>query len=360
MTQTMRHEIKLDGWEREYLRVLNQLVNKAGAVTALVDRVNNDAPKWKGTRTGQRTVGGFGLQLEVPLALNSLPLLLTKTVHVKSVIAELLWFLRGETNVAFLHENGCRIWDEWADANGELGPVYGKQWRSWTAQHECIDQIQNLVEGMKERPYSRRHIVSAWNAEDLPDETRSPQENVELGLQALAPCHMLFQVLIEDLTPYERVVQGHKAGLIPDGVVAVGLHGVDLLDLLDRYKVPKRSLQLRVDQRSADWVLGVPFNIASYAALASLLALTVGDLLPTKLIMQFGDYHLYENQVEAAIEQLERYDNASHDAELTYPKVSFPRSDEWLEQNMLNVIEPQDIVIEGYRPWGRIVAPVAV
>jgi thymidylate synthase len=202
-------------------------------------------------RTGTGTLGVFGRQIRFDLA-QGFPLLTTKKLHLRSILVELLWFLRGDTNIAWLKENGCSIWDEWADASGDLGPVYGKQWRSWaTPNGETIDQITRLVEGLKTNPNSRRHIVSAWNPGDIDD-------------MALPPCHCLFQFFVAD---------------------------------------GKLSCQLY--QRSADVFLGVPFNIASYALLTLMVAQVCG-LEPGEFVHTFGDAHLYLNHVEQAQLQLTR------------------------------------------------------
>ncbi len=202
-------------------------------------------------RTGTGTLGVFGRQMRFDLA-KGFPLLTTKKLHLRSIIVELLWFLRGETNIAWLKDNGCSIWNEWADESGELGPVYGKQWRSWAAPNgESIDQIARLIEGLKTNPNSRRHIVSAWNPADIED-------------MALPPCHCLFQFFVAD---------------------------------------GKLSCQLY--QRSADVFLGVPFNIASYALLTMMVAQVVG-LKPGEFVHTFGDAHLYLNHVEQAQLQLTR------------------------------------------------------
>lgn len=202
-------------------------------------------------RTGTGTLGVFGRQMRFDLS-KGFPLLTTKKLHTRSIFIELLWFLRGETNIAWLKENGVRIWDEWADANGDLGPVYGKQWRSWAAPDgRSIDQIQKLVHGLKTNPNSRRHIVSAWNPADVDD-------------MALPPCHCLFQFFVAD---------------------------------------GKLSCQLY--QRSADVFLGVPFNIASYALLTHMLAKVAG-LEPGDFVHTFGDAHLYLNHLEQAQLQLTR------------------------------------------------------
>jgi thymidylate synthase len=202
-------------------------------------------------RTGTGTLGLFGCQLRFDLA-DGFPLVTTKKLHVKSIIHELLWFLSGSTNIVYLRENGVRIWDEWADANGELGPVYGKQWRSWAAPDgRTIDQIAQLVEGIRTDPYSRRHIVSAWNP-------------AEVDQMALPPCHCLFQ-----------------------------------------FHVAEGRLSCQLYQRSADVFLGVPFNIASYALLTLMMAQVTGHRAG-EFIHSFGDVHLYLNHVEQADIQLGR------------------------------------------------------
>jgi thymidylate synthase len=202
-------------------------------------------------RTGVGTLGVFGRQMRFDLA-KGFPLLTTKKLHRKSIILELLWFLRGETNVRWLQARGVSIWDEWADADGELGPVYGKQWRSWAAPDgRVIDQIAGVVRSLKTNPNSRRHIVSAWNPADVDD-------------MALPPCHCLFQFFVAD---------------------------------------GKLSCQLY--QRSADVFLGVPFNIASYALLTMMVAKVTG-LEPGEFVHTFGDAHLYLNHLEQAKLQLSR------------------------------------------------------
>jgi thymidylate synthase len=205
----------------------------------------------KTDRTGTGTLSVFGHQMRFDLAAG-FPLVTTKKLHVKSIIHELIWFLAGDTNIAYLQRNGVRIWDEWADANGDLGPVYGRQWRSWaTPDGRTIDQIADVVETLKTNPDSRRIIVSAWNPADIPQ-------------MALAPCHCLFQFYVAD---------------------------------------GKLSCQLY--QRSADVFLGVPFNIASYALLTMMMA-QVTDLEPGEFVHTFGDAHLYLNHVEQADLQLSR------------------------------------------------------
>ncbi len=205
----------------------------------------------KRDRTGTGTRSLFGYQMRFDLS-EGFPLLTTKKLHLKSIIYELLWFLRGETNVRWLQERGVSIWDEWADGNGELGPVYGAQWRSWPARDGgTIDQIKNLIRDIKANPDSRRLIVTAWNPADIPD-------------MALPPCHCLFQ-----------------------------------------FYVANGKLSCQLYQRSADIFLGVPFNIASYALLTLMVAQVTG-LQPGEFIHSFGDAHLYLNHLDQAREQLSR------------------------------------------------------
>lgn len=205
----------------------------------------------RGDRTGTGTVGLFGYQMRFDLS-EGFPLVTTKKLHLRSIIHELLWFLQGNTNIGYLKENGVRIWDEWADENGDLGPVYGHQWRSWpTPEGGTIDQIQQVVDTIKNNPNSRRIIVSAWNVADV-------------GRMALPPCHCLFQFY----------VSGNK-------------------------------LSCQLYQRSADVFLGVPFNIASYALLTMMVA-QVCDLIPGEFIHTFGDVHLYSNHLDQARLQLTR------------------------------------------------------
>ena len=209
-----------------------------------------ESGKPKGDRTGTGTLSIFGHQMRFDLK-DSFPLLTTKKIHFKSVAYELLWFLKGDTNIKYLKDNGVSIWDEWADENGDLGPVYGKQWRDWKGANGFHDQISNVIDQIKNNPNSRRHIVSAWNVAEIPS-------------MALAPCHILFQFYVQE---------------------------------------GKLSCQLY--QRSADIFLGVPFNIASYALLTHMIAnvcdLEVGDFVHT-----LGDAHLYNNHLTQADEQLTR------------------------------------------------------
>ena len=205
----------------------------------------------KSDRTGTGTLSVFGHQMRFDLA-DGFPLLTTKKLHLKSIIYELIWFLSGDTNIGYLKKNGVRIWDEWADANGNLGPVYGAQWRSWPKKDgSTIDQITNLIADLKSNPDSRRLIVTAWNPSDVND-------------MALPPCHCLFQ-----------------------------------------FYVARGKLSCQLYQRSADVFLGVPFNIASYALLTIMIAQVV-DLLPGEFVHTLGDAHIYENHIPQAELQLQR------------------------------------------------------
>jgi thymidylate synthase len=224
----------------------------------------------KADRTGTGTLSLFGYQMRFDLA-EGFPLVTTKRLHLRSIIHELLWFLGGNTNVAYLHANQVSIWDEWANAEGDLGPVYGHQWRSWPANDGGRhDQISDVIAQIRANPDSRRHIVSAWNVADLPDESISPQANADRGRMALAPCHAFFQFYVAPSPVTGR---------------------------------PRLSCQLY--QRSADVFLGVPFNIASYALLTMMVA-QVCDLQPGDFVHTFGDAHLYRNHLEQADTQLAR------------------------------------------------------
>jgi thymidylate synthase len=218
----------------------------------------------KEDRTGTGTLSVFGYQMRFDLNAG-FPLVTTKKCHLRSIIHELLWFLKGETNIAYLRENNVKIWDGWATDDGELGPVYGKQWRSWQgADGQVIDQISELIEQIKTNPDSRRLIVSAWNPSVLPDTSISPKENAQQGRQALPPCHTMFQ-----------------------------------------FYVLEGKLSCQLYQRSGDIFLGVPFNIASYALLTMMIA-QVCDLQLGDFIHTLGDAHLYVNHLEQTKLQLTR------------------------------------------------------
>ena len=260
----------------------------------------------KGDRTGTGTRSVFGHQMRFDLAAG-FPLVTTKKVHLKSIIHELLWFLKGDTNTQYLRDNGVSIWDEWATDSGDLGPVYGYQWRTWPLPSGgAIDQIAEVIEQLRTRPDSRRLIVSAWNPAQLPDESISPQDNVEQGRMALAPCHAFFQFYVAD---------------------------------------GKLSCQLY--QRSADIFLGVPFNIASYALLTLMVAQVTG-LQPGEFIHTLGDAHLYLNHLEQADKQLAR--------ELK------PLPQMTLNKDVADIFSfsYEDFTLDGYEPHSGIAAPIAI
>ena len=260
----------------------------------------------KTDRTGTGTRAVFGYQMRFDLS-QGFPLLTTKKLHLRSIIHELLWFLAGDTNIRYLKENGVSIWDEWATPDGELGPVYGEQWRSWkSADGRVVDQISEVLAEIKRNPDSRRLVVSAWNPALLPDPAISPKDNAAQGRQALPPCHCLFQFYVAD---------------------------------------GKLSCQLY--QRSGDIFLGVPFNIASYALLTLMMAQVTG-LKPGDFVHTLGDAHLYSNHLEQTELQLQREPRALPTMTLN-PGVTD-----------LFAFRFEDFTLEGYEPDAHIKAPVAI
>lgn len=257
-------------------------------------------------RTGTGTISIFGHQMRFDLS-EGMPLVTTKKLHLRSIIHELLWFIRGDTNVKSLQEVGVSIWDEWATETGDLGPLYGAQWRSWPNPNGgMIDQLAEVIEQIKDRPNSRRHVVSAWNPADLPDESISPQANVAEGRMALAPCHCLFQFYVAD-----------------------------------------GRLSCQLYQRSADCFLGVPFNIASYAMLTYMVAQVVG-LKPGDFIHTFGDAHIYLNHLDQVNEQLSRDPRPLPTLKLNP------------ERTRLEDFVFEDFELLDYDPHPAIKAPIAV
>jgi len=263
---------------KQYLELMNEILEKGVK---------------KSDRTGTGTISVFGRQLRFDLS-EGFPLVTTKKLHLRSIIYELLWFLRGETNIKYLKDNGVSIWDEWADENGELGPVYGHQWRSWPAPNgKSIDQISQVIQQIKQKPDSRRHIVTAWNPS-------------EVDKMALPPCHALFQ-----------------------------------------FYVAEGRLSCQLYQRSADYFLGVPFNIASYALLTFMFAQQC-NLLPGDFVWTGGDVHLYANHIDQAKLQLER------------TPFALPQLD--IKQKPLSIFDYafEDFEILNYRAHPSIKAPIAV
>jgi thymidylate synthase len=256
----------------------------------------------KGDRTGTGTLSVFGHQMRFDLG-DGFPLVTTKKIHTRSVFAELLWFLRGDTNVKWLQDRGVTIWDEWADADGELGPVYGHQWRSWpTPDGGHVDQIAKVVEDLRRDPDSRRHIVSAWNVADIPQ-------------MALAPCHAFFQFYVAPPTPASTTGRGR--------------------------------LSCQLYQRSADVFLGVPFNIASYALLTHMVA-QVTELEVGEFVHTLGDAHLYSNHLDQARLQLTRRPR----------RLPSLRLDPTVRD--IDAFDLEHIEVVGYDPHPGIKAPIAV
>ena len=258
----------------------------------------------KGDRTGTGTISIFGHQMRFNLS-EGFPLVTTKKVHLKSIIYELLWLISGDTNIKYLHDHKVTIWDEWANADGDLGPVYGAQWRNWN--NEGIDQIQQVIDSIKNNPNSRRHIVTARNPSVLPDEHEKDfSKNVSAGKAALPPCHAFFQ-----------------------------------------FYVANNRLSCQLYQRSADVFLGVPFNIASYSLLTMMMAQVCG-LEPGDFVHTFGDVHIYNNHIEQVKLQLSREPRPLPTMKLN-PDVK-----------SLFDFKYEDFTLENYNPYDAIKAPVSV
>jgi len=251
----------------------------------------------KKDRTGTGTIGVNGYLMRFPLK-DGFPLMTTKKIHLKSIIYELLWMLSGDTNIKALQEKGVTIWDEWADANGELGRIYGAQWRRFAEQFNIIkgdkgvDQIAQLVFSLTNNPDSRRHIVTAWNPK-------------ELSNMALPPCHILFQCHTRLIDPIERTDICWKMGLEEEYRKVGPMKEEDWADWFDEMSVPKYHLDLELYQRSCDVFLGVPFNIASYSLLLLMLA-QVTNMVPGEFIWVGGDVHIYKNHIDQVKLQLSR------------------------------------------------------
>lgn len=263
-------------------------------------------------RTGTGTLSVFGHQMHFDLA-EAFPLVTLKRTFWRGAFTEMLWMLRGDSNVRWLQRHGVNIWNEWANDEGDLGPVYGHQWRAWDTDTEIpfggTDQVDELIYGLVKRPHSRRHILTAWNVDQLPDEDLSPQENADAGRMALAPCHM--------------VVQFHVS--------------------------PSGKLSAQLYQRSADVFLGVPFNIAEYALLVHLLCHHLG-FTPGSLVWVGGDCHLYQNHIAQAREMVKRVIKPATAKLVIKHETGRP----------LHLIEPGDLGVVGYEHHDAIRAPVSV
>lgn len=260
----------------------------------------------KNDRTGTGTLSVFGRMYRHDLS-EGFPLLTTKRLHIRSILHELLWFLRGDTNIKYLKDNGVSIWDEWATPEGELGPVYGAQWRAWQGPDgEAFDQVTTLIEGLRKNPDSRRHIINAWNVAFLPDESKKPQQNAAEGRMALPPCHVMYQ-----------------------------------------FYVANGKLSCMMTQRSADCFLGVPFNGPSVAFLTHMVAQQC-DLEAGEIVHSFGDLHLYSNHLDQARLQLTREPRP-------LPKLVIKR-----KPASIFDYRYEDFEIIGYDPHPHIAAPIAV
>lgn len=277
--------------EKQYLALLNDILSNGVQ---------------KGDRTGTGTFSVFGRMYRHDLG-EGFPLLTTKKLHIKSILHELLWFLQGDTNIKYLKDNGVTIWDEWATPEGDLGPVYGAQWRAWKGPNgEVIDQVAMLLDGIRKNPNSRRHIISGWNVAYLPDENKKPQQNAAEGKMALPPCHVLYQ-----------------------------------------FYVANGKLSCMLTQRSADCFLGVPYNSASVAILTHMVAQQCG-LEPGEIVHSFGDLHLYLNHLDQAKLQLSRDPRP-------LPKLIIKRKPESIFDYKFD-----DFEIVDYDPHPPISAPIAV
>jgi len=306
--------------------------------------LKNGADKADRTGTGTRSV--FGHQMRFNLQ-EGFPLVTTKKMHTKSIIHELLWFLKGETNIKYLKENGVSIWDEWADENGDLGPVYGEQWRYWpdynkgvivhrdgeesSINHGTIDQISWAINRLKTNPDCRRIIVSAWNVADIPK-------------MKLAPCHCLFQFYTSPMTTEDKVNIAHKQNQYVKPNDAELPSPYKWLDITD---MPTRKLSCQLYQRSCDTFLGVPFNIASYALLTMMFAQCV-NMVPHEFIWTGGDTHIYSNHFEQVKTQLGR-------EPLPLPTMKINP-----EVKDIFSFKYEDFTLEGYQSHPSIKAPIAV
>lgn len=317
---------------------------------ALLQDILDNGNVVENDRTGTGTLSLFGKHLEFDLK-EGFPLLTGKFTSFKMVAAELLWFLSGSTNNEDLRKLNSNdrptIWESWATEDGSLGPIYGHQMRNWGGdvfnRLSGIDQIANLIDGLKNTPNSRRHVVSCWNVDVLPNERFSPQDNVNSGNAALPACHALFQMYCRKLTFEERVELCHEC------VHVSIMHQEEYSNIMDGLSVPKYGLSCHLYQRSADAFLGVPFNIASYSLLTHMIA-NVVDMVPDKLHISYGDCHIYSNHTEQTNELLSR------DLEL----YSLPTLEIDKRYSSIDDFTMDSFKILNYQSHPRIVAPIAV
>lgn len=308
--------------------------NETEYLNYLEDILKNGIVKEDRTGTGTRSL--FGKQMRFDLT-ESFPLLTTKRVHFRGIAEELFWFLRGETNVKSLQEKGITIWDEWADAQGELGPIYGKQWRSWkTSDGAIVDQIQDVIDTLRHNPDSRRMVVSAWNVG-------------EINQMALPPCHMMFQFWTRELSLNERKSHYYIQKLVMKMVSShLAKKWIEIThEDLDSISIPRRALSCQIYQRSCDSFLGVPYNIASYALLTHLIAEMVG-MVVQELVWVGGDCHIYSNHIEQVREQLSRRARRG-------PQLNILTTRDRIEDYTYD-----DLMLVDYDPHPAISAPVAV
>lgn len=306
----------------------------------------------KQDRTGTGTKSIFGTSIEHNIMKDGFPLLTTKKLHFKSIAHELLWFLKGDTNIKYLTDNGVTIWNEWADANGNLGPVYGKQWVSWKefvpyniTENNCqvatrvFNQIQYIIDQLKTNPDNRRLLVSAWNVG-------------ELSQMALPPCHYSFQFYTRELSINER------AKLLSDKlnkeIIKTSLHGegqfeIEVTKDADAFGIPKRAISILWNQRSVDTFLGLPYNIASYALLLSMVGHCV-NMIPERVVGNLGDTHLYLNHIDQAKEQISR---DCFKYKLPTLKINTKETD-------IFKIKYEDLILENYQAFPNIKAPIAI
>lgn len=306
-------------------------------------------------RTGTGTIGLFGQQMRFDIS-KSFPLLTGKQTSFKMIATELIWFLQGSPNIDYLHEHDNKIWDEWVKEDGTFGPIYGKQWRSWSnpthtyddangphIHDEPIDQIQNVIDRLKSNPFGRRHIVSAWSVSD-----------VESGKMALPPCHVMFQFYAREMHPMERAIGRFKDGDHAVSVLYGSKHEMsddELHSRLDELGTPRYALSCQLYQRSADMFLGVPYNIASYSLLTCMIA-QLTNMVPEEFIWTGGDCHIYSSHMEQTKELLSR---GSYGETPPLPTLEINRKIDHIDNFTLN-----DFKVIGYEPLSAIRAPIAV